>query len=246
MNYLNFNVLIVEDEFAYADALEELINDINCSVLGIAESSESALLLLTKAKPDLILMDYKIKGEMDGISLAQHIKKYVGDIPIIFITSYDDDTLYKKVKEIGAYSFLNKPFDSKSLQRNIELIISKLPSANTLITNENNTVLKDYLYVKVNGIMRKIQISEIDFISLEDRYCVIFSQNKKFAVRKSLKEISEHLSDNQFLQVHRSYIVNTDKIEAINLSNFELIIEKNKVPIGRKYKDILIERLQIL
>ena len=247
MNVLDFNILIVEDEFAYADTLEELVEEVGCSVQGIAESAEEALLLIQKEIPDLILMDIGIKGNMDGIALAKHIKEKIQYIPIIFITAFGDENTFSKVKETGAYSFITKPFDKTVLKRNIELAVSKITTDENVFEDEDAGILaKDFLFIKVNGLIKKVMIADIASITLEDKHSVLFVNNKRYVVRKSLKEISELLDSKVFIQIHRSHIINARKIDSISLSNYEVFVEKRKIPIGRTYKDQLVSRIQLI
>jgi len=248
MNLLDFNILIVEDEFAYADALEELIEEAGYKVSGIAQSADEALKKIAKELPDLILMDIGIKGSMDGINLAKHIKTHIQDIPIIFITSFGDEATFNKAKLVGPHSFITKPFDTKVLRRSVELAVSSI-SANYNVFDENvmgGVLAKDYFFIKVNGFIKKVMINEIAVISLEDKHSILYTNNKRFVVRKSLKEISDLLDPQIFTQVHRSHIINSYKIDSISLSNYEIIVENRKIPIGRAYKDTLINRIQLI
>jgi DNA-binding LytR/AlgR family response regulator len=247
MENLKISVLIVEDEFAYADTLEGLLEEIGCYVMGIAESYEQALYYIDKEVPDLILMDIAIKGKMNGIELAEYIYKEIQNIPIIFITAYADDKTFNKAKLIGAHSFITKPFDNITLKRNIEMAVSKISSEINIFNESGVGILaKDFLFIKDKGIIKKVRIDDISIISLEDKYSIIYAHKRKYAVRKTLKEISHLLNPSIFTQVHRSHIINTHKIDSISLSAYEINLDNQKIPIGRTYKDQLVSRIQVI
>ena len=105
---------------------------------------------------------------------------------------------------------------------------------------------KDFIFVKANGRLVKLRTNEIAYIEALKDYVVINTMDSRYTIHSTMKDIEKKLSNDNFLRVHRSYIVRIDKIAAIEQPN--LILEKdNKViPIGGSYKDELVNRINLL
>lgn len=114
------SIFIVEDERIVALDLQYRLARLGHEITGSVATGEEALLQLEKVKPDLILMDIKLAGEIDGIDLAGIIHKRYG-LPVIFVTAYSDEKTLARVKASGACGFIIKPFTDEELQATIAL-----------------------------------------------------------------------------------------------------------------------------
>jgi len=117
-------ILIVEDEAVTSMELEETLKRRGYEVVGTATNGRDALRIAKERWPDLILMDIRIQGPMDGIETADQINIFY-EIPVIFLTAYSDDLTISRVIKTKSYSFLLKPFNEKELISNIEMAINK-------------------------------------------------------------------------------------------------------------------------
>jgi hypothetical protein len=117
-------ILIVEDEGIIAGHIAARLLKTGYSVAGIAESSEEALATVREVSPDLILMDIRIKGSMDGIQTAAKLRE-TSDIPIIYLTAHTDQSTVDRAKMTEAFGFLTKPVHPTSLATSIEMAIHK-------------------------------------------------------------------------------------------------------------------------
>lgn len=117
-------ILIVEDEGIVAGHIASRLLKTGYSVAGIAESSEEALATVRELSPDLILMDIRIKGSMDGIQTAAKVRE-TSDIPIIYLTAHTDQSTVDRAKMTEAFGFLTKPIHQTSLATSIEMAIHK-------------------------------------------------------------------------------------------------------------------------
>ncbi len=120
----NFSILIVEDDAIVAKDLEKSIQGLGYSVVGCISSGENAIIDAEKSKPDLILMDIMLSGNMDGISAAQQILKR-SHIPVVYLTAYADNATIERAKETEPCGYLLKPFDEMLLKTTIEMAIHK-------------------------------------------------------------------------------------------------------------------------
>lgn len=113
-------VLIVEDDAIVAVHLRKMLTDLGYRVAATVATGESAITAAVDAPPDLIMMDIELAGEIDGITAAGRIKESV-DVPIIFLTSYSQDTLLKRAKTILPYGYLIKPVSPREMVATIEM-----------------------------------------------------------------------------------------------------------------------------
>lgn len=236
-------IFIVEDEALYAENLKVLIEQMGYWHVGTADNAEDAEEMIGAVNPDLLLLDINIKGDRDGISIAEKV-----DIPIIFISSQDDDATYSRLKTTMPIAFVNKPVNQRKLQRTIELAVSRLQSDHEPNNSgwEKDLVVKDYFFVKVRNKLEKVQISDISFVEVEDRYCTLYTSADKFLVRISLGELEKKLPTETFVRTHRAYIVNISRISSIDLGDSQLFIGKKAISISNRYREDLLKRLQYL
>ena len=108
-------IMIVDDDATIQMELEEYLTHLDYTVVGTADTGESAIEMARETDPDLILMDVNLPGEMNGIEAAEKIKAEL-DIPIIFISGYGDPEYIEKAKEIEPFGYVMKPFDEEEIR----------------------------------------------------------------------------------------------------------------------------------
>jgi CheY-like chemotaxis protein len=117
-------ILVVEDEIIVARTIANQLNQLGYTVIGTASSGQAAITKALEHKPQLVLMDIILKGEMDGITAASHIREKL-DIPVIFLTAYGDDHTLERAKHTQPFGYVVKPFTPKDLRIAIEIGLSK-------------------------------------------------------------------------------------------------------------------------
>ena len=118
------NILIVEDEMVIALNLKLQLENMLYNVLGITNSGEKAIKKIEEVKPDIILMDNTLKGELDGIQTAEIIlQKY--EIPILHITAQNDENTMEKIKNSNSMGVMTKPLYIYELDKKIRIILNK-------------------------------------------------------------------------------------------------------------------------
>ena len=249
-----FKILIVEDEELYADQLEMLVDKLGYEHLATLDNSQDALNCLKKDRPDLILMDVHIRGEYDGIELASLIQKDF-PIPIIFITSLQDDLTFSRASRTNPLNFLVKPFNQLQLQRTIELTVKKLsnisetePTSNSTIKKEdeiweNDFFFKSHFFIKTRQRLEKVATNEVLFLEADGHYCQIHIKEKKFLVRIPMLELSKRLPEDLFLQTHRSFMINMEKVDSVDLQDSVIIIGEKQVPLSKRNRAMVLEKL---
>lgn len=130
-------ILVVEDESIVALEIQNRLEKLGYNVVDNVATGEQAIKKAAETKPDLILMDIYLKGEMDGIKAAQHIKK-TQNIPIIYLTAYADNETLKRARITQPYAYIVKPFEERELQSNIEIALYKHQTEQQLQNSKNH------------------------------------------------------------------------------------------------------------
>lgn len=118
------NILVVEDEAITAMDIQKQLQKLGYKVPAIISSGEEAILMAEKLRPNLILMDIVLKGEIDGIVAAQRISNLY-HIPVIFLTAYSDADTFNRAKSTLPYGYITKPFGLNELHMGVELALHK-------------------------------------------------------------------------------------------------------------------------
>ena len=112
--------LIVEDEILIAEELRERLSRLGFLVIAAVDSAEESIAIATKERPDLVLMDIRLKGEKDGVQAAMEIRRQV-DVPIVYLTAYSDGLTVERAKQTEHDGFILKPYLRRELQVTIEI-----------------------------------------------------------------------------------------------------------------------------
>jgi len=241
-------ILVVEDEMVIGVNISLELTNMGFEVTGIVPRGEEALHHIKQNPPDIVLLDIQLKGKIDGIETAQIMQKEF-NIPVIYLTANADNFNFNRAKITHPYAFISKPYKKLDLQRAIELTVLQIQAEKTpQKTNGGNEVLayilSDYLFVRNNDKLVKVEIKDIFYIEAERNYCRIYSKDKEYLLVMTLKEMDEKLPQKHFIRVHRSFIVNLSKIDEISTSH--IVIGKTAIPVSKALKEELLNRLQTL
>lgn len=238
------DIMIVEDDMIIAADISMQITKLGYHVCAIMPRGEDALLQIDHQKPDVILMDIGLKGDIDGVETAAEIlNKY--EIPVIFLTANSDPQTFNRAKATRPFAFITKPFEAIDLERSLELVISRLDkNGEEAKASEEAHILSDRIFVRFKERMIKIYISEILFIEAERAYCTIHTQDKEYLITLPLKSLYEKIDSQHFIRVHRSYVVNLSKVD--EFGDDYLVLAKKKVPISRSHKEEVMKRLRTI
>lgn len=117
-------IFIVEDEIITAMNEKECLEDLGYKVTGIAATGEEAIEIMGKDKPDLVIMDLKLAGEIDGIEAASKITSEHG-VPVIFVTAYGSKSMLNPDEVDGSVGYIEKPFTKQELKAHIEVALGQ-------------------------------------------------------------------------------------------------------------------------
>ena len=233
-------VLIAEDDEIYSTTLQIMFDEMQYETVKIVSNSFDLLLHLPTLNPDLLILDIHIEGDLDGIQLAEKVHEKNPYIPIIFITSSEDDVLFQRAKLIKPYAFLIKPFDEKVLKKTVELAFQYYKSYGNL---EHSIYLPDSLFIKVKGILKKVRFDTIGYVEADEHYMTIVTKEHKYMTRFSLVELLTILPAQVFYYINRSTIINIQNIERIDLERDKIIIFEKEIICSRRKKQGFFEKM---
>ncbi len=242
----NVNILIIEDTPAESEALIKVLEAHNYTIVGVATNHKEALTLFYTNKVDIVIIDIFLNGIPDGLAFAENISVVPNAArPFVFLTSSTDRQIFERAKLTNPFSYLMKPFNELELLYALELAVEKFYNQNDVfLGEEENTIIsQDYLFIKKGKSLKKVEISDIIYIEVEEKYCSIITETEKFVILISLTKILELFDSHIFCRTHRNFIVNTKKItEIIPIDNLVLLKGDHKVILSDKYKDSIMQR----
>lgn len=118
----DIKILVVEDEGIIGLNIKKKLKSFGYTVPAIVATGEEAVKMAEITFPDLVLMDVRLKGDMDGVETAEKIRE-IFNIPVIYLTAYSDDEILEKAKKTEPYGYIVKPFKANDLHSNIEMAL---------------------------------------------------------------------------------------------------------------------------
>ena len=235
-------MLIVEDEMIIAANISLQLTNLGYEVNAILPRGEDAVEHIKNNPTDVVLLDIQLKGKLDGIQTAQEIQK-VQDIPIVYLTANTDDAHFNRARSTHPRAFISKPFKKIDLQRALELAAASVEPSDYPNLGEPS-VLTDRIFVRYRDRMVKIMFDDIFYIEADRSYCKLFLESEEILLVMSLKSVADKIPEEDFLRIHRSYLVNLKKVDEVEMNSIRL--GRYHVPMSKKMRGSLMDRLQLL
>lgn len=131
------NIVIVEDEPIVAMDIKRCLKQLGYQVAGVAANSEDAVQQIVDNRPDLVLMDIRLKGDIDGIETAWRIRQRV-NVPIVYLTAHSDPETLERAKFTEPYGYILKPYEDRDLHTTIEMAIHRFHKVTEIVDNERS------------------------------------------------------------------------------------------------------------
>jgi DNA-binding LytR/AlgR family response regulator len=231
-----FNCLIVEDEPLAAEVLQDYIRQVPfLSLKGICQDAIFALEALQKEKIDLVFLDIHLP-KLKGLDFIKTLKSP----PRIIITSaYHEYAL--QGYEHNVVDYLLKPIEFSRFLMAVNKL-TQVPVPEHALTSFLPAPERASLFFNVSKKKVKIYLDEILYIESLKEYIRIYTTNKTILTKFPLGQIEELLAKNNFLRIHRSYIIARNRIDAFTASEVE--VSGKQIPIGRSYKETVLASLE--
>jgi two-component system response regulator LytT len=243
----NPSILMVDDGKDSLFLLQYMLEELGYRRLYACQTFTSALDTFTSESPDICLLDIELGGTRNGINLAEEIRKYDAQVPIIYLTSHFSEDYYDRCKHTYPSSFLNKGCTLLNLKSTIDLALinrGKLPTQNSP-SAAHPPMANEQLFFKVGDIFKSVSLTSITFFYAENKLNYARSEGRSYPTSIQLKTLEEDLKPT-FLRIHKSYLINTKYIDEINPTEGTVIINGEILPIGNTYKRFFLEKMHFL
>lgn len=225
-------ILVVEDEFITQKTICNHLIEIGYEVIGTAMNAENALKIIKTENVDFAILDINIKGDKNGIWLANEITQNY-NIPHLFLTAYSDSETIKEALKTEPFGYLVKPFQKHDLFTAIEIAILNFA--------KNKPQKTKTLLLKHNEVFIKIELEGILFIESDKNYLIINHEKETYRYRSTISDFEKELP-NYFIKTHKGFIVNSKKVTGFS-SNL-ILINDYKIPLSKSFKDNVMNKLQ--
>jgi len=215
---------------------QELISKIHDSIAsnnlleatGSSTSFEAAIRDINARKPDIIVSSI----ELDDHFTVWHLNKELGDKnhDFILLSATDDEQKYLKSRKVEGSKFLVKPFGMQSLRGMLEDI-----HKDNLLLSAKIKAKKNVLFVKKDKSYNRLNLEDILYFYSEGNYVTLVTADQSYIFKYALTKLLALDKFNNFVRVHRSYAVNTDKVTKVSIGEKQLSLDKIHVPFGRTF-----------
>lgn len=236
---MKISCLIVDDEPLASDIIEEYLSRIEgYEVVAKCSTALQAFSILSQKKVDLMFLDIQMP-KLTGIDFLRSLRN---PPKVILTTAYSEYAL--EGYELDVVDYLLKPISFERFLHAIDKASKQLLTYTAPSTSGQQVAPSEpYIYVREDKITQKIFLSEILYIESQGNYVKIVCTERVVTSYSSISLIEEKLPEAKFLRVHRSFIVATDKITAF--SGTTIMIGKHQIPIGRSYKTLVEQKLNV-
>ena len=245
-------IVIIEDEFVIAEDIRLRLEDHGYEVLATFDKAESALPYILLENPDLVLVDIQLAGEMDGIGLVTQLQKSM-KFPVVYITANSDVATYEKAKATRPNAFLIKPFTSANLLASVDLalfnfsagqVVEQIEKQNLANSAQPDLLIHQSLFVRMKGSYKKVPSDSILFIEAFGSYVQVQTKDQRFTLTQNLAQFQRKTPLANLVRIHRSFIVNIDKVDSFDESN--VFVQDHKLPISESFRAQFLDRIHCL
>jgi two-component system LytT family response regulator len=231
--------IVVDDEALARSNITVLLRlDPDIEVVSECGSGMEALQQIRSKKPDLVFLDVQMP-ECDGFDVLELLGGHMPSV-VVFVTAYDQYAL--RAFEAGALDYLLKPFDNARFERSLRRAKERIAQG----AGKDATTV-DRLVVKGAGQVAFLKTSEIDWIEAADYYACLHVGTKTHLLRRSMSELEQELNQASFCRIHRSAIVNLERVRGMALNavgDYDVVLnDGTRLAMSRRYRKQLLSRL---
>lgn len=221
--------IITDDEPIARKGLQGYIDKIDfLELVGVCEDAIQLNSLLKQQRADLLFLDI----EMPYVSGIDFLKNTPQAPKVIFTTAYEQYAI--KGYELDVLDYLLKPISFERFLKAANKAYDYFSGASASATN--------YLFIKTDSKLEKVNLDELLFVEAMENYVALYTPDKKLITHSTLKALQEKLPAGQFIQPHKSYIVNIQGIQSIE-GNILHVGGKYQIPISKYQKDEIMEKI---
>lgn len=240
--------IIADDELHLANYLLDRLNALwpELTVVGIAKNGLEAMRLIDDESPTIVFLDIRMPG-LTGLEVASRLDTRTH---VVFVTAYDQYAV--EAFDRQAADYLLKPVSDERLTRAVERLKGKLAKSEmpgdvagllkqlaTALPGAKSNYLR-WIRASIGEVVRQIPVEEVYYLQAQDKYVSVYTRDGESLIRTPLSELLEQLDPNEFWQIHRSTIVNVNRIagsqrDVMGKTILKLRDSKTELPVSRAY-----------
>jgi two-component system LytT family response regulator len=237
-------IVVVDDEaLSRAVVREYAAGDPGIEIVADCANGFEAVKAVAELKPDLVLLDVQMP-KLDGFEVLELLGR---DQPVIFITAYDQYAL--KAFEVHAVDYLLKPFSAERFQEAIHRARERMRARGAPAPGDEDTIekiIKDAkprsgpagrVLIRDGANVHVLPVDKIDYVEAQDDYVAFKSEGKQYLKDQTLSAVEEMLDPSRFVRIHRSFILNIDRISKVELyakdSRMAILRDGTRLPVSR-------------
>lgn len=229
---LNLSAVVVEDHKIASIVLLQYCQKAGVELRGVFANAQDAIPFLQAYLPDIVFIDIGLP-DMSGFDMMQRIPPACG---VVFTTSDTDHAL--KAHEYDILDFLVKPITYERFCKSLDRVYSR-----QYLLKQKNEDAVDFMLFKSDGIQVKLPIDQIIYLEAKGDYIKIVTAQKQYFTLHTMKEMKDKLLGKGITQVHRSFLINVDKITAYKSG--VIILEDVSIPVSRPYREYVKQELKV-
>jgi two-component system LytT family response regulator len=247
---MSIRALIADDEELARHILREyLANQPDIQIVGECDNGFASVKAISELKPDLLFLDVQMP-KLDGFEVLELVD---AKLAVVFVTAYDQYAT--KAFDAAAVDYLLKPFDLARFQSALDRVRQRLalPQPPTLAPAElRNAALPpgrhtERIVIRDGAKVHILPVAQIDYVEAQDDYLAFHSTGKSYLKQQTISSLEESLDPSQFIRVHRSFIVNLERIRKIEAytkdARLAILDDGSKIPVSRagylKLKEVM-------
>jgi len=223
-------VLILENQMMIATKVSRQFSKLGYNVLGVITHNEDALDTIGISRPDIVMMNIDIRNKVESLKVARSILETFL-IPVVFINSNVYKNGIVQNTKVPPYGLNNSNTSKNHL---------------SLVENKPSPTSFKSLCFQHKGKAIKIEMDDLLYVEAKRNACQLSTRLRTYQLGAPLKSIEDQLPDSQFVRVHRSYLVNLRRINALTSQGDYLTIQDHKIPISRRLKTKVLQYIERL
>jgi DNA-binding LytR/AlgR family response regulator len=228
--------VVLEDEIPAQNILKNYLSKLpGFELIAVFQAAIDANSFLANTDVDIVFLDINLP-DISGIDFMKTIK----NPPAIIITTAYPDYAVSSFELDTIVDYLVKPFSFNRFLKAVNKTKNWIQKTNSISEESEFTSI----FLNVDKTLHKIILNDILYLESDRNYLTIVTKTKRLSYIDSLKSWKEKLPSNQFIQVHKSYIINSKSVDKI--SGNEVYLNANRIPIGRTFKQDLLQYLKIV
>lgn len=233
---MKIRCLVIDDERLARDYLKNYISKVpELELVGDFNSPLKATELIKSGNIDLLFIDIQMP-DITGVDFVKSLSKKP---EVIFTTAYQEYAL--EGFNLSAVDYLLKPFSFERFYQAVNKVVDKLRSKHFEDENETSPLqsqtsyTENYLTIRADRKFYKVNFDDLSYIEGQKAYVTFHAKGKKITALASLRELEEALPENQFIRIHKSFIVAIREISSLEGNLIE--VDNTRLPVGKTYKE---------